>query len=247
MNRIDSVGYDAVHQSNFRYDIPDGFRNYIVVLTTTPALFYIDGEVSEYPAHTAILYPPGRKIWYGASGETYGNHWMQFSTDETFVTHFPQQGIPFTVSDPEYCRRLFQLLTWETSPAVISQLMRILFGKLHEDLSTTQISSHDHELLSLRRRISTNPEFDWNVSDMADELHLSVGYLQSLYKQQFGISCMDDVIAFRLQKARDYLTYTTQSVAEIAELCGYRNTEHFCRQFRKNVGVTPGKFRKAAD
>ena len=47
MNRIDTVGYDSVHQSNFRYDIPEGFHDYILVITTTPALFLIDGEITE--------------------------------------------------------------------------------------------------------------------------------------------------------------------------------------------------------
>ncbi len=247
MNQIDSIGYDAVHQSNFRYDIPEGFHNYIIVVTTTPALFDIDGEVAVYPAHSAILYPPGRKIWYGASEETYGNHWMQFSCEESFVTHFPLQGIPFTISDPEYIRRLFQLLTWEQSPDLIAQLIRVLFNKLHDELSTGQVSAHDHELLALRRQISTNPGDDWNVARMAEELHMSSGYLQSLYKQQFDISCMEDVIAFRIQKAKDYLTYTTLSISEIAELCGYRNTEHFCRQFRANAGFSPGTYRKKPD
>lgn len=56
---------------------------------------------------------------------------------------------------------------------------------------------------------------------------------------------MDDVIGFRLIKARDLLICTTQSISEIAEQCGYNNTEHFCRQFRKNLGLSPGNFRKA--
>jgi len=246
MTKIDSVGYDAVHPDNFRYDIPEGFQNYILVVTTTPAYFWIQGTVTEYPAHTAILYPPGQKIWYGASREIYSNHWIRFSSDESFVLNFPQQGIPFPVSDPEYCHRLFQLLTWENQELVISSLLRILFDKLHEDLSKEQNGSHDHELLSLRRRISTSPEYHWNVSEMADELHISAGHLQFLYKQKFQISCMDDVIHFRLQKARDLLTYTTQSIAQIAEQCGYNNTEHFCRQFRKLMKESPGKYRKTA-
>jgi len=244
MTEIHYAGYDAIHQSNFTYDIPEGMDNYLLIVTTTPAVFYVDGEIIEFPAHMAVLYPPHKKIWYGASGDTYGNHWLRFSSDESFVTNFPKQGIPFPVADPEYCRSLFELLTWEESSLITTQLLRILLNKLHEGLSNAQVSDHTHELLALRRRISSAPEFPWNVSDMAEELHLSTGYLQFLYKQQFDISCMDDVINFRLLKARDYLLYTTQSIAEIAELCGYNNTEHFCRQFRKNVGVSPGQYRK---
>ena len=131
MNQIYYVGYDAIHPDNFIYDVPEGFHNFLLIITT-PALFHIGETVSEYPAHTCILYPPGCPIWYGAAGRTYGNHWLRFASDESFVTNFPQLAMPFLISDPEYCHNLFQLITWETSQVVVSQLLRILFGKLSE-------------------------------------------------------------------------------------------------------------------
>lgn len=277
MNQIYYVGYDATHPEHFRYDIPEGFHNYLLVVTTTAAVFRFNGSISEYPAHTAVLYPPNYPIWYGATGKPYGNHWVRFATDESFVTDFPQLAAPFSISDPEYFHSLFQLLTWETSQAagssgasdntgtaaqrqnaslhhcnpdaqdtslIISQLLRILFYKLRSELLTTRHTFHDQELLSLRRKISTAPQDPWNVPDMARELHISAGHLQLLYRQKFNISCMDDVIHFRILKARDLLEYTTHSIAEIAVQCGYNNTEHFCRQFRKAVGIPPGQYRK---
>ena len=277
MNQIYYVGYDAVHPENFRYDIPGGFDYYLLVVTTTAAVFRFHETVSEYPAHTAVLYPPNSPIWYGAAGKPYGNHWIRFTTDESFVTDFPQQGIPFSISDPEYFQNLFRLLTWETSQItsssriwkdtgiitqtrdaalqhcdpgsldssiIISQLLRILFYKLQNELRGAGYAFHDQELLSLRRRISAAPQYPWNVPDMAKELHISAGHLQLIYRQKFHISCMDDVIHFRILKARDLLEYTTQSIAEIALQCGYNNTEHFCRQFRKVVGTPPGQYRR---
>lgn len=274
MNQIYFAGYDGLHPKDFKYDIPEGFSCFLLVVTTTPALFCVQGEVREYPPHTAILYPPGHAVWYAASGDAYGNHWIRFSSDESFVTNFPQQAVPFSVSDPEYCRNLFQLLTWEASrladsarrysntgllaqsddalpdsdsrqsDLTISQLLRILFNKLHSDTLNVPETSHDHALLSLRRQIEANPQLPWNVADMAKTLHVSSGYLQLLYKQKFRTSCMEDVIRFRIFKARDLLLYTNESIAAIAEQCGYNNTEHFCRQFRKITGSTPGQFRK---
>lgn len=244
MNQINFAGYDAVHPNDFIYHVPEGFRSYLLVVTTTPALFQVSKTISEYPPHTAILYPPDCPIWYGAVQKPYGNHWLRFTSTESFVVNFPQLAVPFSVSDPEYCRSLLQLITWETSSVVISQLLRILFEKLRDDLFHLQITCHDHELLALRRRISTTPQLPWNITDMAEELHISAGHLQFLYKQKFQISCIDDVISFRLIKARDLLTFTTQSIAEIAEQCGYNNTEHFCRQFRKNLGLSPSQYRK---
>ncbi len=277
MNQIYYVGYDAVHSSDFKYDIPEGFHCYLLILTTTPVLIRVQGRILEYPAHTAILYPPNHEIWYAANGESYGNNWIRFYSDESFVTNFPQQAVPFPVSDPEYCHNLFQLLTWETaqivssiryphstgkttqrretnlnqmkvdtnqSNLIISQLLRILFNQLHNNIIDKINTNYDYELLALRRQVASNPQLQWKIKDMANELHISTGYLQLLYKQKFGISCMDDVINFRLFKARDLLTYTTERIAEIAEECGYNDTEHFCRQFHKNIGLTPGQFRK---
>lgn len=279
MNQIYFVGYDAIHKNDFVYDVPNGFNSYLLVLTTTPAVFRINGIAKEYPAHTAILYPPNHSIYYGAANQEYGNHWIRFSSDELAIVHFPLQGIPFSVADPEYCHNIFQLLTWETSQLVgssriyhstgnqlqsmdeqslpvnnqsnpheliISQLLHILFTKLGENVSTTTNTCHDRDLIALRRQIASNPQQQWTIADMADQLHVSSGYLQLIYKKKFNISCMDDVIHYRLVKAKDLLAHTNHSISEIALKCGYNNTEHFCRQFYKKTELTPGQYRKKA-
>ena len=37
---------------------------------------------------------------------------------------------------------------------------------------------------------------------------------------------------------------TPDSVAHIAESCGYENVEHFNRQFKKITGFSPNQYRK---
>ena len=92
------------------------------------------------------------------------------------------------------------------SGQIISRLLHILFLKLQSDIKHHAPIPHDHELLTLRRQIINDPQLDWNVAKMADQLHMST--------------------------------------VEICEQCGYQNLEHFCRQFRKHTGMTPGSFRK---
>lgn len=75
---------------------------------------------------------------------------------------------------------------------------------------------------------------------MAQQLHLSEGYLQTIYKNAFGLSCMDDCIRARIRLAKDQLLYTEKTVVSVAEFCGYRNVEHFCRQFKQCTGLSPG-------
>ncbi len=242
MNQIYFVGYDGIHKSDFKYIIPEGFDCYLLILTHTSALFRINGVIQEYPAHTAILYPPNHEIWYAANGKTYKNSWIRFASDETFVTNFPRQSIPFPVSDSEYCHHLIQLLTWETSQLtstsrhyqntgiithkrdahlkhadtdsnqsylIISKLLNILFTKLYDDIFYSSNNSYDQELLMLRKRIANVPQFPWNISDMANQLHISTGYLQLLYKQKFNIACMEDVIQHRLKKQKIFSSILT--------------------------------------
>lgn len=250
MNKIQFIGYSAQHSEDFIYDFPDNHDFYLLVLTHSPAGFLIDHTMTAYPPHTAILYPPGYRILYGAYHADYENDWIRFVTDETFVTNFPLKAVPFAVSDPEYCHHLFKLLTWESSfrsansEMILSDLLRILFSKLHSDSIKQQAPPHAHELLELRKHIYNRPQFTWNVAQMADKLHLSTGYLQALYKNMFGISCMEDVIESRMRMAKDQLIHTSNTINEIAEFCGYNNVEHFCRQFHRLCGCTPGQFRK---
>lgn len=256
MNHIYFAGYDVWHPDDFIFNVAEGYEDcYLLLITHTPAQFWVDGQIEEAPAHSAILYPPHHKIWYGACGECYGNDWIRFASDEPAAENFPLAAHPFPVSDPDYCHNLFQLLVWEAgqsgekeeneqSSQIISPLLHILFLKLRSDVLHRAASPHDHELLGLRREIANSPQLSWTVAEMAKQLHMSMGHLQLLYKQKFEISCIDDVISFRIQKAKDLLAFSDASMAEIAEQCGYHNTEHFCRQFRKVTGLSPGRFRQ---
>lgn len=260
MNQIRFAGYDAIHSENFIFDLPTGHDCFLFLFTHTKALFEVNGVVAKFPKGSAILYPPGHKIYYRACETTYGNDWIRFESDETFVTNFPVQGTPFLVSDPEYCHALIKLITWETafqtvnSETIIENLLHALFLKMKEDSIAYKTlyhfshekSPHEHSLISLRKDIFNNPQHPWNVATIAKQLHISEGYFHSLYKKTFGISVMDDVIEGRIRIAKDHLHYTEKNITEIAELCGYHNTEHFCRQFRKKTGVSPGQYRKSS-
>ena len=247
MNKILFSGYDCYHPGDFVIDAPEGYDYYLFLLTRTPGLFRVNGETRQIPAGSAVLYPPGTPVMYRACGESYGDDWIRFESDEDFVRNFPKSNEPFPVSDVDYCHNLVQLLTWESAmgqyEGAISQLFHILFYKLENDYLHHESAAHDQELLTLRKSIMNNPQLDWSIADMAGQLHLSMGYLQSLYKKKFGVSCMDDVIRSRVRRAKDLLTNTDETVLSIASQCGYNNVEHFCRQFKSVCGTTPKNYR----
>jgi AraC-like DNA-binding protein len=249
MTNIHYVEYDATHPYSFVFDIPQGHDCWLLVITRTPALFWVNGQIKEYPAHSAILYPPHNKIYYRACAEKYINDWIRFDSTESYVTKAALPlCTPFSLDDPEYCHKLFQLLVTEHSfhkdykESSIDCLLRTLFNKLSESCFHSGITSQYYSLLNLRTALYNNPGNGWTVSSMADFLHISPGYLQTIYKNTFGISCMNDVINSRIRLAKEYLLHRSHNISEVSVLCGYNNVEHFCRQFKKMTGYAPGKF-----
>jgi AraC-like DNA-binding protein len=254
MTNIYYVETDATHSNSFTFDIPKGHDCWLLIITKTPALFWVNDEIKEYPAHSAIFYQPNQKIYYRACADKYINNWIRFDCNEPYVTEtMLPRGIPFSLSDPEYCHKLFQLLVTEHSfnkdfrESSIDYLLRILFNKLLESYFQNEISPQYYNLIQLRTEIYTNPSNNWTVTKMSEFIHLSPGYLQTLYKNTFGISCIDDLIISRIRLAKEYLLHGSYSytIAEIAFRCGYNNVEHFCRQFKQKTGSTPGRFRNS--
>lgn len=253
MIHIRYVEYDAVHLGDFVFDVPEGHDCWLLVLTQTPAIFWIDNEFREYPSNSAVLYRPNQKIYYRACEGRYVNDWIRFDTDEAYVTTSPMAcGVPFVIHDPFYCHKLYQLLVTEHilnnsyKDISIDNLLRVLFNKLLESYHYKPLSPLYKNLNELKVEIYRNPNKEWTVSKMAERLSISVGYLESIYKSTFGVTCMNDVINSRINLAKKYLSYEQYTIEEIGNLCGYHNVEHFFRQFKRITGTTPNHFRKNA-
>lgn len=253
MISISYCGHSYTHDNGIFFDTnrgDAGFDCYLLLFVSTPAEFWVDGEMKLFPAKSVVLFSPGHRKYYRALARRYTNDWIRFESDEEFISSLSQQNVPFLPPDPDYIHNLIQLICWEDnikntdSDYITKNLFRILFRKLSSALETDLSLPHYQALVALRKRIKASPSDNWTVSSMADKLHVSPTYLQTLYKKAFDISCMGDVIKTRVELAQDRLTYSSTSITEVAGRCGYQNVEHFCRQFKSITGMTPNEFRK---
>lgn len=100
------------------------------------------------------------------------------------------------------------------------------------------------KLCMLRGRLMKNPEFSWNINDIAADLFLSKSYLQKIYKSYFGKSIIEEMISFRLGKAKELLLNSDRTVTDISKECGYSSYNYFVRQFKMSEGVSPSEYRE---
>jgi transcriptional regulator GlxA family with amidase domain len=91
----------------------------------------------------------------------------------------------------------------------------------------------------LERRLYDPPSID----ELAAHSCLSARQLQRLFRAQFGCGPHEFSRTLRLRYGLSLLERTDRSVADIAASCGFRQTPHFCRQFKALFGISPTQAR----
>lgn len=82
------------------------------------------------------------------------------------------------------------------------------------------------------------------VQAVAREVNLSPSHFSRQFKGYTGYSPYEYIVLRRIDKAKQLLASTQMSVKEIAYHIGYNSEENFIHSFQKNVGISPGLFRK---
>ncbi|GHG75606.1 helix-turn-helix transcriptional regulator [Streptomyces griseocarneus] len=85
-----------------------------------------------------------------------------------------------------------------------------------------------------------------SVGAYAARLGVSVGHLNEVVKQATGRTPGELVRAARLLEAKRLLTGSGLAVGQVARRVGFTDPAYFCRFFRRETGISPGTFRRAA-
>jgi transcriptional regulator GlxA family with amidase domain len=76
-------------------------------------------------------------------------------------------------------------------------------------------------------------------SVIAEEIGISTRQLEKIFGRYLNCSPKKYLMDLRLQRARNLLVQTDQSVTEIALACGFESPGHFARVYRGKFGITP--------
>ena len=100
-------------------------------------------------------------------------------------------------------------------------------------------------MLAIRSWIMANAFGDITVAKVAARFHYSPSYLTAMYRRVFGVGVAEQIIEYRIDRARELLSSTASSVADIAREVGYADPKYFMRVFKRRTGLTPGQYRDA--
>jgi len=125
---------------------------------------------------------------------------------------------------------MLELLLWLSMQ---SRLHRRAGGASRGAEAVDRVASIMHERLA----------DDLCVADLADEVSMTQNYLARLFRQRYGSTMPHFLLTCRIDHAKHLLRHTGMPVARVAERVGMPDPQHFNKQFRRLVGVSPSQFR----
>ncbi|WP_254560016.1 helix-turn-helix domain-containing protein [Dyadobacter diqingensis] len=82
------------------------------------------------------------------------------------------------------------------------------------------------------------------LADLANEMAVTPVHLNRICKLISGKTASQVIQEYLVGQAKNYLTYTSYSVSEIAYVLNYEYPNYFARFFRNHTGMSPTDFRK---
>lgn len=96
----------------------------------------------------------------------------------------------------------------------------------------------------VRQYLRKNLQSPLTLTDLAINFHCSTVTLSKWYYREYEKTIMEDLLSFRMERAKTLLTETEQSVTVIAEACGYSDGGYFSKCFRAYTGMSPSDWRR---
>lgn len=84
----------------------------------------------------------------------------------------------------------------------------------------------------------------WTISRISRIASMAPSTLLPVFRKVTGYSPIDYLLQLRLSKGAELLLKTALPISEIAQRCGFSDSNYFSRQFRKKYALSPKEYRK---
>ncbi len=188
-------------------------------------------------------YHPGKdsKYWVLVFSEDFVRLFSKTITEKT--------GNGFIFSPNNYVKEyiISQLINNDT-PSLFT-LKSCLYAICEEYLNSVKLVQKDKRELEIMpmitEYISKNHTSDITLSDIAEKFGYGYNYMSRLFRNIFNMTFSDFLNIYRLETAIKLLDNTDRKIISIAHESGFQSTRNFNYFFKKNMGMSPSRYRKA--
>lgn len=148
----------------------------------------------------------------------------------------------FSIRDVEsYCKDFEGMKKLSLLPKNRNKLFSIFYEIIHR-IGVQQPSNFSPADRIVEFLQESYADDELSNTSIASRFQISEVYLRKLFLNKYGITPHQYLLAYRLDRAKQFLVEGYLSVTEIAELCGFSNLYHFSRTFKSRIGDTPTEY-----
>jgi AraC family transcriptional regulator of arabinose operon len=237
-----------------------GSERYIIMFFHSEALIATNGERGDRgdgkicPAHSLIVWPPGRAQAYGHPTEVWNHSWIvldgaqvaRLLRDEKIPLGTVLAGVDASIVE-HYLLSIHRELAGRDRPdsVIVKNILQNWLREIQRGgAGGGQIRSIPRKYAAIKRELEAQFDRPTDLNSLARKAHVSRWHLCREFKRHFGLSPIDCLLRNRMQHAANLLREPNLNVSEIARQVGYEDAFHFSKLFKKHYGLSPRKMRQ---
>ena len=107
------------------------------------------------------------------------------------------------------------------------------------------IESSDVYVQKAVQFIQHNYDYDIRIKDIACSINIHHIYLHRIFKEKTGMTILQYMTDFRIEKAKTLLAHTDIPIIDISNYVGINSRQYFSYIFKRKTGVTPNEYRRS--
>lgn len=268
---ISTIGYEVIephdsyptkgHADGYYFDINKGRT-----LDEFQLLYLTEGEGVFQSAHCPetvikagdifLLFPGEWHTYHPTQGKGWKSYWIgfkgrnfndrvkhKFLSPEKPIYHvgFSNEIINL-YEEARYIAQEEAAYAQQTLAGIANHLIGLMYS-LERNIELNKDSKHVDIINKARLRIRESLEGNLTIQEIAQELGISYSSFRKLFKEHTGFAPALYQQNLKLQRAKELLSTTDDSIKEIAYRLNFESPDYFSSKFKSQTGMKPSDFR----
>ncbi len=201
------------------------------------------GRILVAPPHTMHYVVPDKSVLYVRNNLQFYPEVLKISGVPSSVSALPKTASVLTPDKETFDKicTIFSLIHEETNREVKETLTVAMLAKINSILPDFQNATVPAHIPHALEYVIKNYNSKINMQKLSDELGVSRTKLFSDFKKYTSQTPGELILKLRMEEAAKRLAMG-EGVSQTAIACGFSDSTHFLRAFKKHFGTTPTKF-----